>query len=450
VQAYLERGTAAAQDERGLGGVQPFPLDQPEDLLIRLGQLGQHRAYAHLVVDLTGVVLDADVRPGSRLGGQPVAARTPPDLIGDHLPGGGVEPRALMVGGQLGEPAPGNEERARDDVTGRVGAYPTCSETRQLRVVGLEQILEAPSSGRVVRFHTRTCPSPAPGLQGLPPRYRRGMLPADGHVHSEWSWDALGGSMERTCERAIRLGLPAVAFTEHIDYSPFVIDPQEIVGIPHMQKYTVDGLLQAPKLDVQGYLECVERCRAKFPALRIISGVEIGEPHRHREKVAQLLSGAGFERVLGSLHCLPFTEWYAEPPRLFQERPAADVMRDYLAEVVNLVEGFGGFGVLAHIDYPVRYWPVAAEPFDVKNFEDEFRAALRALASSGRALEVNTASIPLPDVVRWFREEGGTAVTFGSDAHAPDQLARGFAEAVAMVEAQGFRAGAHPYAVWLA
>jgi histidinol phosphatase-like PHP family hydrolase len=45
------------------------------------------------------------------------------------------------------------------------------------------------------------------------------MLPSDGHVHSEWSWDALAGSMEGTCARAIEVGLPAVAFTEHLDHT---------------------------------------------------------------------------------------------------------------------------------------------------------------------------------------------------------------------------------------
>ncbi|HEY6424722.1 MAG TPA: PHP domain-containing protein [Pseudonocardiaceae bacterium] len=46
------------------------------------------------------------------------------------------------------------------------------------------------------------------------------MLPSDGHVHSEWSWDAPGGSMERTRARAVELGLPCIAFTEHADFTP--------------------------------------------------------------------------------------------------------------------------------------------------------------------------------------------------------------------------------------
>jgi hypothetical protein len=38
---------------------------------------------------------------------------------------------------------------------------------------------------------------------------------------------------------------------------------------------------------------------------------------------------------------------------------------------------------------------------------------------------------------------------FGSDAHEPAELARGFGEAAALVEAHGFRPGRHPYDVWM-
>ena len=53
-----------------------------------------------------------------------------------------------------------------------------------------------------------------------------------------------------------------------------------------------------------------------------------------------------------------------------------------------------------------------------------------------------------PEIVRWWREEGGRAVTFGSDAHEPLALAAGLAEATAMVEAHGFRPGRHPHDFW--
>jgi histidinol-phosphatase (PHP family) len=274
------------------------------------------------------------------------------------------------------------------------------------------------------------------------------VLPADSHVHSEWSWDAMDGSMERTCARAVDIGLPAVAFTEHVDFTTWTMLAGELdERLQHL--VTPDGLLTPPSMDVTGYQECLERCRNQFPDLRIISGVELGEAHWHQDLAATLLQAGRFERVLGSLHSLPFREQFLEMPPAYAQRPAAEVVRDYLAEVARLVAGSNAFSVLAHIDYPVRYWPEASGPFDPLDFEDDFRHALRTLADTARGLEVNTA-VPLdPQVVRWWREEGGGTVTFGSDAHDPMGLARGFPDAAAMVEAQGFRPGRHPYDVWV-
>jgi histidinol-phosphatase (PHP family) len=271
-------------------------------------------------------------------------------------------------------------------------------------------------------------------------------LPADGHVHSEWSYDARKGSMQQSCARAIELGLPAIAFTEHVDHTAWrvpldAIDATEPFVSP-------EGLVTPPEFDVSGYLEAIEECRERFAGLRILSGIELGEPHWHPGAVAQVLAAGPFDRVLGSQHCLPDGGGFAEPPGLFRFRDPAGVVREYLAEAARLVAESGAFAVLAHVDYPVRYWPAAAGPFDATAFEEEFRHTLRALAHTGRVLEVNT-RVPLcPEVVRWWREEGGSAVTFGSDAHDPTGLAYGFRAAAAMAETLGFRAGRHPHDFW--
>ena len=58
------------------------------------------------------------------------------------------------------------------------------------------------------------------------------LLTGDGHVHSEWSRDtggprsAAAGRMEEMCRRALKIGLPALAFTEHLDLTGWVIDPK--------------------------------------------------------------------------------------------------------------------------------------------------------------------------------------------------------------------------------
>ena len=275
------------------------------------------------------------------------------------------------------------------------------------------------------------------------------VLPPDNHVHSEWSWDAPGGSMERSCARAVSIGLPAVAFTEHADYTSWTIldsGPQADDDLTSLA--TPQGLLTPPELDIDGYLECLQRCRDQFPDLRIMSGVELGEPHWHGAAVAAVLRAGQFDVALGSLHCLPLGQQFSGMSNLYKQRPAAEVVREYLAEIPRLIEGSDAFSVLAHIDYPLRSWPAEAGQFDPSAFQAEFRHALRALARSGRALEINTEEPLRPQITRWWLEEGGMAVTFGSDAHEPDTVARQFHDAAAMAEACGFRPGASPCDPW--
>ena len=77
---------------------------------------------------------------------------------------------------------------------------------------------------------------------------------------------------------------------------------------------------------------------------------------------------------------------------------------------------------------------------------------LQAAVHTGRVLEVNTTrgDVLCPDlsVVRWWRELGGQAVQYGSDAHQPDKVAEGFNVATQMVESAGFKPAKDPTALW--
>jgi histidinol-phosphatase (PHP family) len=280
-------------------------------------------------------------------------------------------------------------------------------------------------------------------------------LPADAHVHSEWSWDTGGpassaaGRMRATCERAVRIGLPALVFTEHVDLDDAwrLESPDDLLP---QQRYVVDegGYARPPLLDLDGFLEAVGRCRRAFPELRILTGVELGQPHLVGERASRLLDLTLLDRVNGSLHTLAIGPDRAEPNTLFRLWPPARVLEAYLDEVPRMVATADLFPVVTHLDYAVRSWPVdEAGPFDPRRFEDAFRSALRAIAASGRALEMNTRRLWswLP---QWWSEEGGRAISFGSDAHEPAELARWFPEAVAMVEHYGFRAGSRAEDLW--
>ncbi|BDZ49414.1 hypothetical protein GCM10025867_16550 [Frondihabitans sucicola] len=279
-------------------------------------------------------------------------------------------------------------------------------------------------------------------------------LPADTHVHSEWSWDTGGprsdaaGRMRETCRVASRIGLATLVFTEHLDLDPeWRADPGDL--LPHQRHLLNDaGIVALPPLDVDGYLDSIDRCRHEFPELHIMTGLEYGQPHLNDERAAELLGRGVFDRVNGSLHTLAAAAGRSEPNTLFRLQPPDDVIRAYLDEIPRMVAGSDSFAVFTHIDYPVRSWPTTtAGPFDPKRFEGEYRSAMRSLAESGRALEMNTRRI-WPWIPQWWSEEGGRAISFGSDAHTPDAIAAGFPEAMQMVERFGFRAGSRPEDFW--
>jgi len=281
------------------------------------------------------------------------------------------------------------------------------------------------------------------------------MLPPDNHVHSQFSWDTgANASMEQTCRRAVALGLPAVAFTEHVDFTEWGSDDRppdgSAGGDAPSAAMEIAGRARVQPVDVDGYLESIERCRATFPELRILSGVEAGEPHHFAGSVAAVLARGTFDRVLGSLHSIVHDGRLIGADRMLGKLAPEVVMRDYFAELLRLVENSDVFQVLAHCDYPRRYWPaLRVGEYREADFEEEYRTVFRALASSGRALELNTRS-PLASttLMRWWYEEGGDAVSFGSDAHVPLRVGELFDVAVDIVAAAGFRPGRDDYDFW--
>jgi len=240
--------------------------------------------------------------------------------------------------------------------------------------------------------------------------------------------------MERSCERAIEIGLPAIAFTEHADWA-----------LVHEGQHSVD---------IVGYLDAVERCRAQFKGLRILTGVELGEPHRFPRETAEVLAAAPLDHVLGSIHSVRIGGELLDASQ-FRTTAGLDfpgAVREYFREVLAMVDSDQPFETLAHIDYPKRYWVDGSAPYREKDYQEEIRAILSSAARSGRVLEVNTTrgDTLCPDitVVRWWRELGGQTVSFGADAHQPDKVGMGFELATQMVQAAGFKPAKDPMALW--
>src|SRR6202030_3889506 len=118
------------------------------------------------------------------------------------------------------------------------------------------------------------------------------------------------------CEQAIAVGLPAIAFTEHLEFT--VAGPGDaIVGVATDHR----SWSRIKPLDVTGYMASVEECRPRFPGLRILSGVE------------------AFDRVLGSLHAVRYRGRLVAADALFGTMADDEAMRYFFTELVALIEG---------------------------------------------------------------------------------------------------------------
>jgi len=240
--------------------------------------------------------------------------------------------------------------------------------------------------------------------------------------------------MELSCVRALEIGLPAIAFTEHADWA-----------LVHEGQHPVD---------IEGYFDAIDRCRAKFPDLRILTGVELGEPHWFPDETKRVLAAGKLDHVLGSVHCVRISHRILDASQLKTTTGVDphEFTHRYFNELLKMVDGGTEFTTLAHFDYPKRYWPSRAEPYREDEFTNAMRAVLKAAVKRELVLEVNTTrgNVLCPDqtVLGWWRELGGRAVSFGSDAHDPSKIAAGFELAAQIVEAAGFKPAEEPTALW--
>lgn len=248
----------------------------------------------------------------------------------------------------------------------------------------------------------------------------------DYHTHTSFSADS-DAAMEDQCRAAIERGLTHIAFTEHEDYNP---DDPTALYFRHAD-----------------YWREIERCRGVFgDRLLVKGGIEISEPHRHKDKAARVLEAHPWDYVLGSLHWVDqkHNTYLPEYFTLFGDWRTS--FRTYFRELAELAAE-GDYDVLAHIDYPARYGgEVYGDAYDIAEFEDDVRAALREVIRRGKGIEINTSpwrkglANPNPPAVavRWYREMGGEILAIGTDSHRPKDTGTHFLEAAHIARAAGF------------
>ena len=227
------------------------------------------------------------------------------------------------------------------------------------------------------------------------------------------------GSINEYIERAIELGIEVYGFSEH---APMDFDEEYRVSFDDMHAYETE-ILQAK----ERYADRID----------IRLGYEVDWLPGHMD---DRVLNAEVDFLVGSVHFLD--KWGFDNPEFIGEWETRDVntvWQDYFEAVTAMIAS-GYFDVVGHLDLIKLFGDLPS--IDLREIA---RPTLEATAKSGMALEINTAGLrkPVGELYpsRALLEEAfalGIPITFGSDAHAVDQVGAGLEQAYALARAVGY------------
>ncbi len=249
------------------------------------------------------------------------------------------------------------------------------------------------------------------------------MQPADYHMHTPLCHHATGNPVDYA-RVAIERGLDEIGFADH-NPMPEQFDDWRM------------SLTDLPR-----YFDLVAEARGKFPQLTIRLGLECDFIAGHESWIEKLAGMAEWDFLIGSVHYLP-GGFEVDHPRHMSRHMSGEreeLWASYWKTYERAIRS-GLFDFVAHPDLPKKFG--FRPEGDLRRF---YEPAVRALAETGMAFEINTAGLrkdcremyPAREFLQ-MAHEAGVPLTINSDAHAPGEVGAAFPEAVALARAVGYR-----------
>lgn len=253
---------------------------------------------------------------------------------------------------------------------------------------------------------------------------------SDMHTHSDNSFDAKS-SVDALCRAAIEQGLYALAVTDHC----------EAPCIPLGENCEFGSFDRQIPQSIRDVYSAKEKYGDQ---LKVLCGLELGEPMHDPVQTAHALGYGDFDFVLASVHNLRGRDdfYYMD----FSKVDVNAVLQEYFDELAETA-AFPHFDSLAHLTYPLRYiFEREGHMPDLALFSEQIDNIFRILIQNRKALEINVSGLfkpmncTLPELplVRRFRELGGEYVTLGTDAHEAAMVGKGIAQGAQVAREAGF------------
>jgi len=200
-----------------------------------------------------------------------------------------------------------------------------------------------------------------------------------------------------------------------------------------------DPELSMDACELGDYVSEILALKERFPGY-VLLGIEADYRPHTVSQVRSLLESQPFDYAIGSVHHLQ--AWGFDDPRQidgYEHRDIDAAWIEYLELVGDAAES-GLFTILGHLDLMKKFGYRPSRALDA-----ELDRLVERIARAGMLVEINTAGLHKPvgeayptlDILRRLCA-AGVAVTFGSDAHRPEEVGRDFAHAVDLARKAGY------------
>jgi histidinol-phosphatase (PHP family) len=247
-------------------------------------------------------------------------------------------------------------------------------------------------------------------------------MPADYHLHTYLCKHA-SGSVEEYIRSAWEKEITEICFADHVP-SPHGYDPAVRMEMEQFEEYRQLITDAARNEDVN-----------------VLFGVEADYYDGCEEFFKTWLPEQNFDLVIGSVHYIE--NWGFDNPEVRHVWDSVDVVQawtDYFNLVIKMAES-KMYDIVGHIDLPKKFG-YSPEEDEVKEM---IIPVLDAIAESGMGIEINTSGLrreigeiyPSTGLLKMSRERD-IPISFGSDAHRPQEVGESFAKGIKAATDAGY------------